>query len=83
MVVSEVQDTKAIGKVQKKEGIHTTRVEDRLSISSESAKRAEWVQMLNEMPDVRPEKIEAALTANPTSLELAGKIIANDSWSNH
>jgi len=75
MEISEIQKAKSVGKLQRKEGMQLTgKVEDRLSISSESEKKALWVEMLKEMPDVRPEKIEAA-RALPSSQELAHKIL--------
>ncbi len=77
MEISEIQKSKSVGKLQKNEGVRQqAKIEDRLSISSESAKRAEWVEMLKEMPDIRPEKIEAAFKSEPSSLELAYKILS-------
>jgi len=75
MEISEIQKAKSIGQLQKKEGIQQTKVVDRLSISSESEKKAIWVEMLKEMPDVRPEKVEAALNSSPSNQQLAQKIL--------
>lgn len=74
--ISEIQKAKALGNIHKKEGIGRAQAADRLSISPESEKKAMWVEMLKEMPDVRPEKIEEASGhASPTSRELAQKIL--------
>ena len=78
MEISEIHKTKSVGKLQKSESIAPAkRVEDRLTISSESEKRAAWVEMLKEMPDVRPEKIAAALKSSPSRIELASKILSS------
>lgn len=77
MEIAEIQKTKAAGQIQKNDGVFRAQVVDRLSISTESEKKAEWVEMLKEMPDIHPEKIEGAIEANPTSLELA-QIILNE-----
>lgn len=77
MEIAEIQKTKVAGQIQKNDGVSRAQVVDRLSISTESEKKAEWVEMLKEMPDIRPEKIERAIEADPTSLELA-QIILNE-----
>lgn len=78
MEVSEIQKTGSVGQLQRKEGIQKTEIKDHLSISSEAEKKAAWVEMLKEMPSVRPEKIESALHTSPTSYELAQKLIKGD-----
>ncbi|MCH9627414.1 MAG: hypothetical protein K0U10_06655 [Gammaproteobacteria bacterium] len=79
MEISEIRGAKAIGALKKKEGVQQTAPQDRLSISPESEKRAAWVEILKEMPDVRPEKIEVALQSSPSSFELAQKMLTADS----
>ncbi len=78
MEVSEIQKAKSASQVQKKEGISQSKPVDGLSISSESGKKAEWVSMLKEMPDMRPEKMEGALKSSPSSLELASVMLKAD-----
>lgn len=79
MEISEVGGAKAVGALQKKEGVRQIAPQDHLSISPESEKRAAWVEMLKEMPDIRPEKMEVAMQASPSSFELAQKILTADS----
>jgi len=76
MEISEIQKVKSVGQLKKKEGVeHTSTIKDSRSTSSECIKKAEWVKMLKEMPDVRPEKVTDAIHASPTSHELAQKIL--------
>lgn len=76
MEISEIQKAHSVGQIQKKEAIASTKLADRLSISSEAEKKAQWVEMLKEMPDcVRSEKIEAAQHASPSSQQLAEKML--------
>jgi hypothetical protein len=76
MEISEIQKAKSVSQLRQKEGVQQTKVVDHLSISFESEKKAIWVEMLKEMPDLRPEKVEAALDFTlPTSYRLAQKIL--------
>ncbi|MCC5831553.1 MAG: hypothetical protein JJU12_00720 [Chlamydiales bacterium] len=75
--ISEIQKTKALGQIHKKEGVGRPQVVDTLSISSESEKKAIWVEMLKEMPDLRPEKIEEALNSTSPSSQKLAYIILN------
>lgn len=75
MEISETQSTKPLTGMQKKERINEVKPpSDNLVISSESEKKALWVDMLKAMPDIRVEKVEANRFA-PSSIELAQKII--------
>jgi hypothetical protein len=77
--ISEIQKTTSLGAIHKKEGIGRSQPVDRLSISSQSEKKAMWVEMLKEMPDIRPERIEESLRSTPpSSQDLAFKILTTD-----
>ena len=60
MEILGVERTQTLQRVSKKEIVPEVRLADTLTISNESQKRAEWVEKLKQMPDIRPEKIEAA-----------------------
>ncbi len=64
MEVTGIDKVQTLGKIVRKEAIAAARIEDKLTISAESQKRAEWVEMLKSMPDVRPERIDAALRSD-------------------
>lgn len=66
MEISGIEKVQSLKKLVPKEGIQAARVEDTLTISTEAQKKAEWVEMLKKMPDIRPEKIEAALSLTIT-----------------
>ena len=53
-----------IKRLKNKESIQT---EDTLPISVEAKKRAAWVEMLKQMPDMRMEKINRAATCDSSS----------------
>ena len=52
--IDTIQTLKTVGS---KEAIPAARIEDTVTISADAKKRAEWVDMLKQMPDVRPEKV--------------------------
>lgn len=71
--IDTIQTVKTVGP---KEAIQAARVEDTVTISTDAKKRAEWVEMLKQMPDVRPEKIAAALAHPAISVaELANHML--------
>lgn len=71
--IDTIQTVKTIGS---KEAIQAARVEDTVTISTDAKKRAEWVEMLKQMPDVRSEKVAAVLTHSAISpAELANHMI--------
>lgn len=79
MEVNEIQNTKSLANIQKKESVREIKPSaDRLVISSESDKKALWVDMLKAMPDIRLEKIEAT-RAVPSSIDLAQKMTLHQS----
>lgn len=76
MEITGLDTIQTVKKVGHKEAVQEARVEDTVAISAEAKKRAEWVDMLKQMPDVRPEKIAAALAHPPISpAELAQHMI--------
>lgn len=82
MKIDEIQTFPIISRAERKEGIKPSSMQDRLSISTESEKKALWVKKLHEMPCIRPEKIETALETSPTSREIAEKIMLGYRESN-
>jgi hypothetical protein len=55
------------------EAVHAPHIEDTVIISTEAQKRAEWVDILKQMPDVRHENMAAALsraTCSPSEIAL-------------
>lgn len=80
MEISGIDKLQSLKKVTPKEGVqHAARVDDTVAISSESKKRAQWVEMVKNMPDVRAEKIQAALMhTSPSPAELAQKMLESD-----
>lgn len=63
MEISGIDRVHTVNKLGTSEKVTaSTIVSDTLSISSDAQKKAEWVEMLKSMPDVRPEKIQAALS---------------------
>jgi hypothetical protein len=79
MEISGITQVHGIRKIESKESVQTVRMEaDTVAISPEAKKKAEWVNiLLHEMPDIRPEKIEAALKigAVPHASTVAKKIL--------
>ena len=61
MELSEIDKVQTVKKIHKKEATASAKIEDTLSISSEAQKKADWVDKIKKLPDIRPEKIEAAL----------------------
>lgn len=57
MEITGVDRIQTLHKTHSKEGIAATRLEDTLTISADAQKKAEWVEKLKNMPDIRPEKI--------------------------
>lgn len=79
MDISAIGTTKSVGKTTKARALNQmAEIKDRLSISSEAEKKGMWVEMVKEMPDVRPEKIAAALSSNPSSLDVAKALLPVD-----
>lgn len=74
MEIAKIDKVQTVGKVAQKEGVQAARVEDSLTISSESKKKAEWVEMLKAMPDIRPDKIESTLANAPISKNIIAAI---------
>lgn len=65
MEVQGIDKTQSVKKLGKGEAVsQSVRVEDSLSISAEAHKRAEWVEALKAMPDVRIDAIETALSSS-------------------
>jgi hypothetical protein len=67
MDVSAVEKIQTVNKTVSQEAVQTAKLEDTLSISSDVQKKAEWVEMLKQMPDIRQEKIAAALSSDAFS----------------
>jgi hypothetical protein len=79
MEITRIDTTHTIKKVVPKELVPTTHVEDSISISTDAKKHAEWVEMVRDMPNIRPEKIAAALLRLPISAaELARHMLQSD-----
>ncbi|MFC2049144.1 flagellar biosynthesis anti-sigma factor FlgM [Chlamydiota bacterium] len=76
MEINGITTIQTLNKASPKEGVQAARIEDKVTISSDAKKRAEWVEILKQMPDVRPEKIVAALS-HPTvsAAQLAERMI--------
>ncbi len=68
MDVSEVAKVSSLKKARQTGA--SAPIQDRLSISSESEKRAQWVEELKRMPDVRVDKLNME-RATLSSQELA------------
>jgi hypothetical protein len=80
MEISGIDKVQTIKKVEIQEGVQPAHIEDTVIISSESKKKAEWVEMLKQMPDIRDDKIAAAL-ANPfPSLSAVAQRIAQSGF---
>ncbi len=61
MEITGIDTLQSVRKLGSKEGVQATRLEDSVAISGEAKKRAEWVEMLKQMPDIRSEKVESAV----------------------
>ena len=81
MEIVGVDKIQTVKKVGLKEGVQATRIEDSVGISSESKKRADWVEMLKQMPDIRLEKIDAALATDAHSTAILSHVAAQISRS--
>jgi len=64
MEVDSINKIQTANKITKKTPVQSAKIEDTLSISIEAQKKAEWVKLLQQMPDMRPEKIEGALSSD-------------------
>lgn len=79
--IDQIQSLKMIGKSNISSSIS---IEDTLSISAESQKKAEWVEITKAMPDLRTEKIEAYLQNPPIEdspkiiMAIANKVFSSD-----
>jgi|GEM_PF-3293769 Anti-sigma-28 factor, FlgM len=79
MEIAGVNSVHSVKQVIRGEAVQTACIEDTVAISSEAQKKAEWVEKLKQMPDIRPEKIAQALVAPPVSAsELAHKMLQSD-----
>lgn len=65
MEISCIDKMTTAQKVIKKEAVQTAKIEDRVTISPEAKKRAEWVEALKKMPDIRAEKLEGLEPLDP------------------
>ena len=76
---SGIKSTGQIPKVKKTSTVQRSSAVDAVSVNrGEAAKRSEWVVMLKQMPDTRPDRVAAAMSSNPSDAELA-RAIASDS----
>jgi hypothetical protein len=79
MEISSIDKIRTLNKAIKKEGVQAARIEDTLSISTEGQKKAEWVEMLKKMPDMRADKVNSIVSKDPLAqpailAEIARKI---------
>jgi len=65
MEITGIDKIHTVQKAIKKEGIQAAKIEDTLSISTEAQKRADWVEKLKQMPDIRPEKVASIVSKDP------------------
>lgn len=65
MEVNCIDKMRTVQKVVKKEAVQAAHIEDRLTISQEAQKKAEWVETLKNMPDIRADKIEGLNALDP------------------
>jgi hypothetical protein len=64
MEITSVDTICSIKKNTLKECVQAPCLEDKLTISSEAKKRAEWLEMVKAMPDIRPDRIECCSEAS-------------------
>jgi hypothetical protein len=58
MEITGLGSVQTLQKISNKESVQgADQMQDRIAISAEAQKRAEWVEALKEMPDLRSEKI--------------------------
>lgn len=76
MEISGIDKIQGVKKLGQKEGIKAVPIEDTVTThSSEVQKKEQWVGMLKEMPEIRPEKIAAALSSKPHLEEIGSTLI--------
>lgn len=76
MEIHGIDTIQSVKTIAIKEAVHAPHVEDTVVISTEVQKRAEWVDMLKQMPDVRNENMSVALSrATISPAELAQRMI--------
>ncbi len=77
--VNGIDKIGSVGRVDRNTAVQTVRICDELDLSAvaqkEAQKMEQWVQMLHEMPEIRPDALEAASTRElPSPMQLAEKL---------
>ena len=65
MEITGIEKVRTVTQVIKKEAIAPAKIEDTLSISSEAQKKAEWVEKLKQMPEIRADKLAGVVSKDP------------------